>query len=150
MKYSEAKKAIEGLSSKYSAYKDADTDFFNVFYKNGEVAYLKTNEQYSLVVWNEKSFKNLPFSNKLYMILSELAMTPLDDRDEENKYYIKIRYGFNRFLNINTLTGDMSVFSATEAYGFKTKFNYKEIEQLKRRNDIPLDWDKMDLVKADD
>ena len=148
MKYSEAKKAIEALSSKYSACKDAC--FFNVYCKNGEVACVRTDERYSLVVWNEDSFKNLHFSNKLYMILAELAMTPLDDRVEENKYYIKIRYGFNCFLNINPLTGDMSIFDATEGYCFKTKFTDKEIEQLKQRDDIPLDWNKVDLVNADD
>ena len=33
MKYSEAKKEIEALSSKYNAYKDKYTDYFNVIKK---------------------------------------------------------------------------------------------------------------------
>ena len=49
MKYSEAKKAIETLSNKYSAYKDTDTEFFNVYYKNREVAYVRTNKRYSVI-----------------------------------------------------------------------------------------------------
>lgn len=93
MKYSEAKKAIEALSSKYIAYKGEYTEYFNVYYKNEEVAYVKTNERYSVTVWFEKYFKKLPFSNKLYMILSELAITPLDERMEEKKHYIKVFNG---------------------------------------------------------
>lgn len=79
------------MSSKYSAYKDVYTEFFNVYYKNGEVAYVRTNKRYSVTVWFEKSFSKLPFSNKLYMILAELAMTPLDERVEEKTDYLNVQ-----------------------------------------------------------
>ncbi|AUV59756.1 hypothetical protein [Lactobacillus phage Bassarid] len=141
MKYSEAKKQIEALSSKYSAYKDKDTEFFNVYYKNGEVAYVRTNERYSVTVWFEKYFKKLPYSNKLYMILSELAMTPLEERKEDKKYQVK---AFGGVLNINIFGAAMFL----PEDKLKTKFTYKEIEQLKKREDIPLDWDKVELEEV--
>lgn len=150
MKYSEAKKEIEALSSKYSAYKDKYTNFFNVYYKNREVAYVRTNERYSVTVWFEKYFQKLPFSNKLYMILAELAMTPLDERVEEKKYYVKICDGWFCYLNIGVFNGTMSVVDKNERYGIKTKFTDKAIEQLKKRDDIPLDWNKVKFEKADD
>ena len=151
MKYSEAKKEIETLSSKYSAYKDTYTNFFNVYYKNGEVAYVRTNERYSVTVWFEKYFPKLPFSNRLYMILAELAMTPLDERVEENKYYVKVGDSASGYLNINTVTGKMlmMVGNARETEFIKTKFADKEIEQLKQRDDVPLDWDKVTLEEAE-
>lgn len=148
MKYSEAKKAIEALSSKYGAYKDKDTEFFNVYYKNGAVAYVRTNERYSVTVWFEKYFPKLPFSNKLYMILSELAMTPLDEREEEKKYYVKVFDGQLGYLNIYISTGDITAGSMCETELFKTKFTNKAIEQLKKRDDIPLNWDKVTLEEA--
>lgn len=33
---------------------------------------------------------------------------------------------------------------------FKTKFTDKEIEQLKQRDDIPLDWNKVTFEEAED
>lgn len=146
MKYSEAKKKIEALSSKYSAYKDKDTEFFNVYYKNDEVAYVRTNERYSVTVWFEKCFSKLPFNNKLYMILSELAMTPLDERVvDEKKYLVKV---FGAYLNIQTNNNHPSTNTREECLEFKTNFTMKEIEQLKQRNDIPLDWNKVVLEEA--
>lgn len=133
MKYSEAKKEIEALSSKYSAYKDKDTEFFNVYYKNREVAYVRTNKRYSVTVWFEKYFPKLPFSNKLYMILSELAMTPLDERLEAKKYHVKINglslsTGEGLYLNFDPINGNYFV-SILNKY-FKNKFTDDEIDEL--------------------
>jgi len=150
MKYSEAEKAIESLSSKYSAYKDKYTNYFNVYYKNVEVAYVRTNERYSVTVWFEKYFPKLPFSNKLYMILAEISMTPLDERVEEKKYYVNVYDSALGYLNINTFTGKMSMNDISEGDGYKTKFTDKAIEQLKQRDDIPLDWDKVKLEETNE
>lgn len=77
MKYSEAEKQIKTLSSKYCiSMGDGD---FTVNYKNILVAWVKNDERY-LLYNDEKCFKKLPFSDKLYMILSELAITPLNER----------------------------------------------------------------------
>lgn len=146
MKYTDAKKQIEALSSKYNAYKDEYTEYFNVYYKNEEVAYVKTNERYSVTVWFEKYFKKLPFSNNLYMILSELAMTPLDERAEEKKYYVKV---FQAYLNIRVIDNRPSINTSYENYAIHTKFTEKEIEQLKQRDDIPLDWNKVKLEETE-
>ncbi|WP_180273922.1 hypothetical protein [Lactiplantibacillus plantarum] len=148
MKYTDAKKQIEALSSECSAYTDKDIDFFIINYKNGNVASVRTNEQYSVTVWFEKCFSKLPFSNKLYMILSELAMTPPDERVEEKKYYVKVYDSGIGYLNINNFTGKMSVNNISEDNSYKTKFTDKEIEQLKQREDIPLDWNKVRFMEA--
>lgn len=150
MKYSEAKKEIEALSSKYSAYKDTATEFFNVYYKNDEVAYIRTNKRYSISVWFEECFQKLPFNNKLYMILSELAMTPLDERVEAKKYYVKVFNNELGYLNINILTGKVTADEKSETDSIKTKLTSKAIEQLKQREDIPLDWNKVKLEHVHD
>lgn len=142
MKYSEAKKQIKALSSKYDIYM-ADGDFI-VNYKNMLVAWVKNDKRY-LFYNNENDFKKIPFSNKLYMILSELAITPLDEREEEKKYYVKVFDGQLGYLNIYISTGDITAGSMCETELFKTKFTNKAIEQLKQRDDIPLDWNKVTL-----
>lgn len=150
MKYSEAKKQIEALSSKYNAYKDKDTEFFNVYYKNGEVAYVRTNEQYSVTVWFEKNFSKLPFNNKLYMILSELAMTPLDERVEVKKHYVKVFNNWFGYLNIDILNDNVVADTKSETDHIKTKFTNEDIKRLKQREDVPLDWNKVTLEEANE
>ena len=78
---------------------------------------------------------------KTATIKAELAMTPLDERVEAKKYYVKVCDSISGYLNINTVTGKMLMMVGS-AYGtefVKTKFTIKEIEQLKQRDDIPLD-----------
>lgn len=146
MKYSEAEKQIKALSSKYNVYM-ADGDF-SVNYKNMLVAWVKNNKRY-LFYNNENDFKKIPFSNKLYMILSELAITPLDERVEENKHFIHVLEGENGYLNISISNGKATIDSLYETNIIKTKFTDEYIEELKQRDDIPLDWNKVILEQAE-
>lgn len=146
MKYSEAVKQIEELSSKYNV-NMTDGDFI-VNYKFMLVAWVKNDKRYSFYN-DENIFKKLPFSNKLYMTMAELAMTPLDERAEEKKYYVKIFSGKLGYLNINIFSNEVTTESKIEMSSIKTKFTLKEIEQLKQREDIALDWNKVKLEEAE-
>jgi len=146
MKYSEAKQQITALSNKYSIDMDKFSGYFNINYKGVEIAFVNSDSEYSVGVWNSKYFHKLPFSNKLYMILSELAMTPLDKRVEAKKYYVKV---FGDYLNFNATTSHAFLFDNTDTEYVKTSFTLKEIEQLKQRDDIPLDWKKVKLEEAE-
>ena len=147
MLYTEAEKQIKSLSSKYSINMN-DGDFI-VNYKNMLTAWVKNDKRYSFYN-DENILKKLPFSNKLYMILAELAMTPIDERVEEKKYYVKVYDSLTGYLNINYFTGKMSVDSESEGNGCKTKFTDKDINELKQRDDIPLDWNKVKLEETDE
>lgn len=155
MKYSDAEKQIKALSSKYDI-KMGDGDF-NVLY-NGktDAIYVSDYYEYELHVQNNRAFLKLPFSRKLYMTLAELASTPLDEREEEKKNYIKIFDGSTGYLNIICeqhsplgYEGQAFIDSGDECFSVKTRFTDKEIEQLKQRDDIPLDWNKVILEEAE-
>lgn len=145
MKYSEAKKQIEALSSKYSV--ERLWGYFGVNYKGTEIACVGSNERYVHDIRNKHYFQELPFSNKLYMILSELAMTPLDKRVDKRKYLVK---AFGKYLSIQLNDSRPSINTSYESSGMRTKFTLKEIKQLKQRNDIPLDWNKVELETIDE
>lgn len=148
MKYSEAEKQIKALSNKY----DIDMGYgnFNVMY-NGKThgIYVNGSYEYGLRVGTDDIFSSMPFRNKLYMIMAELASTPLDERVEEKKYFIHVFKGNIGYLNIDISTGKMRSDNPIEADFIKTKFTDKEIEQLKQRDDIPLDWNKVTLEEAE-
>ena len=151
MKYSEAKKQIKTLSSEYDI-NMVDGDFNVVYNDNGNKhgSYISGYGEYDLHVGDRDTFSKLPFSNKLYMILAELAATPLDERVEEKKKYVKVYDSRAGYLNIDNFTGKMSVSDVFECDGIKTKFTYKDIEELKQRDDIPLDWNKVAFEETED
>lgn len=146
MKYSEAEKQIKALSDKYSVEMN-DKDFYVVYDSKLRVAYVEGINKYGLHA-DYGGFLNMPANDELFMILAELAMTPLDERVEENKYYVKVYDSGIGYLNINNFTGKMSVNNVSEDNSYKTKFTNKDIEELKQRDDIPLDWNKVTLEEA--
>lgn len=149
MKYSEAEKQIKELSSKYDI--DMGDRDFNIVYKgNIRTTYVAGHYRYNLHVEDDRTFSKLPFSNKLFMILAELAITPLDERVEEKKYYVKVYDSGMGYLNINNFTGKMSVDDVSKVNSYKTKFTNKDIEELNKRDDIPLDWSKVTLEETNE
>ena len=88
MKYSEAIKAIQGLSKKYSINND-DKSIFEIDYKYKPIAWVGNLESFNFGrATSASEFSNMPYSHKLWMILSELAMTPLDKRKDEHKWNV--------------------------------------------------------------
>lgn len=82
MKYSEAIKAIQGLSKKYSI--NNDKSVFELIYKSKPIAWVDKREQFNFgrVNISASEFSKMPYSHKLWMILAELAMTPISEREE--------------------------------------------------------------------
>lgn len=81
------------------------------------------------------------------MILSELAMTPLSERVDEKKHFIHVLNGYYGYLNFVNGVFELGDNNNTDV--FKTKFTDKEIEELKQRDDVPLDWNKVKLEEAE-
>ena len=149
MKYSEAEKQIKALSNNYRIYMN-DGDFNVAYTKNDPIAYVKDKECYKVnILYTEEFLQKLPFSSKLYMILAALAVTPPEDRKEEKKQYVKIYDSIVGYLNIDILNHKMSIDSRTNIDTMKTKFTNKDIEELKKRDDIPLDWNKVHFEDAE-
>lgn len=83
MKYDEATKLIKGLSKKYTISNDGKS-VFELSYKHKFIAWVDKLQQFNFgrVNISASKFNGLPYSHKLYMILAELAMTPLSERKE--------------------------------------------------------------------
>lgn len=98
MKYSEATKLIKGLSKKYSINNDA---VFELIYKSNPIAWVDKQQQFVFgradILASE--FNKLPYSHKLWMILSELAMTPISER-EEHKWNVIVGNDISELNNI--------------------------------------------------
>lgn len=68
-------------------------------------------------------------------------------KQNEQKYMIQVIRGDYGFLNKARFDKQVRCDSCKETAIFKTKFTKQEIEQLKQRNDIAIDWGKA-IIKA--
>jgi len=92
----ELKKEIMKLSDNYSFAETTSSitgPKLLVSYKGNTVLRIYKAIQYRYEVTIEQSdFYRLPFSNKLWMLVAEFAMTPVDKRFKENKYNVIIAH----------------------------------------------------------
>lgn len=123
----ELKKEIMKLSDNYS-FSEINSNIVGpkllVSYKGNTVLRIYKNVQYRYEVTVEHiDFYRLPFSNKLWMLVSEFAMTPVDKRFKENKYNVII------VNNSNNEYEDYPIEAWTQnSFGFSTEvYNSKNM-----------------------
>jgi hypothetical protein len=133
MKTSEAIKKITGLSKHYTAY--TRDSLFCVMYKGTSAILVSDYNEYSFGLTDTPdNFHKLPYSNKLYMILAEYAMTPIEERkDKSKKYYVKVPYADDAYY-WKFKDGVLHVTSNLICYLEDKQFTMKEIKKLGLEN----------------
>lgn len=95
--------------------------------------------------WENLSLSLSPLDLSVILnALYKLQETPVEDRYPVQKYNIQVLRDDNQsYLNYSSI-GDRFMFSSdTNSNNFKTSFSKDEINELKRRDDIAIDWDKV-------
>ena len=82
-------------------------------------------------------------ADKLFHLLVEYAKTPVEDREEEKKFYLRHRWmttlgGFPKGLRINIVTGTADVEQMIPLVRYKNQFTKKEIEEIKEKFNTDL------------
>ena len=92
------------------------------------------------------SFNNLPeeLKEKLYNLIDNYTRTPIEDREEPQKFYLKHKWLKNEnysYLNLNTRCEKTvpTLCVKLNSDNFKTQFTQKEIEEIKERFNTSLD-----------
>ena len=132
MKTSEFIKKVEKLG-----YRVEDTGF-NLYLYSGEdlVAFVGKKKQYVLEIYNFFLKQN---AEALVDLCLEYAQTPIEEREEEEKFYLQKMKSFydddynesRAFLNINTSMDVFCITNRGETSIFKTQFTQKEIDKIK-------------------
>ena len=96
-----------------------------------------------------KNFSRLPFINQqeYYRVIFEYLMTPIEERKDENKYYLK-QIGlsdFRSFLNYGKSSKTYTVESAEESDIFKTQFTQEEIDEMPECYTHPAVWEQVEV-----
>ena len=126
MKYSELKSYLE-----LARWENESDDYHIKVYRNGyTVAEVGLWEQYNIRILDP-----IQMTEGLYRRLTELAKTPLAEREEEKRYRLRIvaNLGFKddqRFLNLNIEREDYFICSARQSEWVKTIFTESEIAEM--------------------
>lgn len=100
------------------------------------------------------AFKNLLAEDereKVYVLLTKLAETDPDDREEEKRYYLKHKWlidGERRYLNLYVYKNEYEINSKANFAEFKTQFTQAEINEIKERLNTNLeDFELIEVVE---
>lgn len=139
MKTKEFIKRVEKLG-----YKIIETSLYIFVDKNGAaLAMISKEEQYKIETFN---ILGEACADELFSICFEYARTPIDERGEEEKFYLQKMKSFYdesyreeyTFLNFKPDGNYFCLHSMNEAYNFKTQFTQKEIDKIKEEQHTDL------------
>ena len=77
----------------------------------------------------------------LFDTIYEFASTPIEERGDEKKYYLKHRFlngSVNQFLNRNLIDSRLDLSTKKDYSEFQTKFTQKEIDKIKEKYNTDL------------
>ena len=142
MKTKELRKRLPVLCDEHNLQWNETKGEFTVGNSEGTVIAYVDKVYLAEITTRTTEFNRLNDTTKveLFKLLTEYALTPLAEREEEKKYYLKWAYrgikaidGLERdlYLNYNTTYDKYNLeISNYETYDFKVKFTDKEIENL--------------------
>lgn len=79
-----------------------------------------------------------------------------EHQSSDKKYAVKVFLGdypvyfLDKYLAFNRETGAPVITTNDDDSGWQTHFTEKEIEELKKCDDIAIDWDKVELEEVND
>ena len=154
MKTKEFIKKVKELGfniKEYSVMAFPEYDSFEILLDNNVVAQVYKNVMYSSSTVTT-SFDKLRDSLKtnLYHLIRSYAETPVDERDEPKKYYLRHRWLKNKckeqYLNIDKIYDSYFLLGNANTELYKTQFTEKEIEELKDKLDTDLaDFEEVEV-----
>ena len=134
----------EGYETMFDAYCDKGVLFLN---ENHEVLLhvLKGDR----IDTDYCAFNDLDSSKKqeYYKVIFEYLMTPLEEREEEKKYYLKMK-GFNNhqtFLNYNINRKKYTLDNNENFKEYKTQFTQSEIDEMPECYTHPAVWEQIEV-----
>lgn len=150
MKTKEFIKKVKELG--FGVYTDDRYLYIEYGYYNYGVATIDMTQRYWLSIsYNYDIELDEDIKKELYELCFEYTVTPVDEREEEKKFYLKHRWmttmgGFPKGLRINIGTGTADVEQMIPMIGYENQFTKKEIEEIKERFDTDLaDFEEVEV-----
>lgn len=107
-----------------------------------QAACVYKNELFSINT-SYAAFDNLSeeLKEKLYSLIDEYARTPLDEREEQERFFLKFKIETDddcNFLNYDKNDDEPTLDNRLETSSFQTRFTQKEINDIRRKFGLTL------------
>ena len=101
--------------------------------------------------WNWNLLVTVPPKKlqKLFSLADELERTPVKERFSKKKYTVQVLNDSKSFLNKGRCSNHCFLGEAIEDVVYQSHFTQAEIDELKQRDDIAIDWDKAIVKEVD-
>lgn len=107
-----------------------------------QAACVYKNELFSINT-SYAAFDNLSeeLQEKLYSLIDEYASTPIDEREEQERFFLKFKIETDddcNFLNYDKNDDEPTLDNSLETSNFQTRFTQKEIDKIKEKFGLTL------------
>lgn len=116
------------------------------------IARVYTNRMYAM---NAFTFINIEWRNqdKLFDLIVEYVKTPIEDREEEKKLYLRHRYfrfdnGSRKYLGMDLVKDKPDLYSKITYMWVKNQFTKKEIDEIKEK--FNTDLADFEMIEVED
>lgn len=139
----------------FSNVKSSDCDLITIYHEDRILVKVWTNCRYAISTISDGHSEYLYGYDvqELYKLCFEYTSTPVEDREEEKKYYLRHKWLNNKntnYLHLNEENNfyDLSVYKSLEAWKAQLQFTEKEIEEIKEK--FNTDLKDFELVEAEE
>jgi hypothetical protein len=145
MKTKEFIEKVEELGFEVMEGKNSSERWIELFDSNCYAVSKVSTEYICEIVTTFNEFTNLQkdLKKQLFELLVEYSSTPIEEREEKKKYYLKHKFLTNRFrdcyLNYKTKYDDYILSDNKKEEDYKTQFTEQEIEEIKQKFNTSLD-----------
>ena len=115
----------------------------SIYDGNDELAYIRKDKRFYVCTYFEFSeYLSEELQEKLYNLIDEYARTPLDEREEPQKYYLRFtaltEIGDCNYLNYCATEETIYLSNHITKIVAQTQFTQKEIDEIKEKFGVTL------------
>lgn len=114
----------------------------SIYDGNDELAYIYKNKKFCVGTYPGFSeYLSEELQEKLYNLIDEYARTPLDEREEQERFFLKFKIETDddcNFLNYDKNDDEPTLDNSLETSNFQTRFTQKEINDIRRKFGLTL------------
>lgn len=120
---------------------DIEIDWPTIFIKCDGCILARVDKARAYTI-NTKAAFEVKNAEELFDLCVEYARTPIEEREEEKKYYLRMSDGFyivcDKYLNFNKSAKHYVLHSKHQNDSYKTQFTQKEIDEIKEKFNTDL------------
>lgn len=144
MKYKEFKDKINKIANDYNLNLEVTRDMNNIYVKVGDFvcATVSTVKRFFMSIDPGALYFNVEARQEIFEALYELSKTPIEERQDVKKYYLKHRFledGSRSYLNSDYRFQELYLNGNDQFEEIQTQFTQEEIDEIKEKYKTTLD-----------